>query len=122
MFSLSDEFRKSLYSSLEKEYNKLCINGILKDSVRKDLMKSDKSNGVQDIISGLSLNKNRVKWGHSTEYWKRKGQEQGVSRETMAHFSAALADPDTAAGRICHEPGFELYQRRCDFAAPAHKK
>lgn len=96
MFSFSDEFRKSLYSSLEKEYNKLCINGVLKDSVRKDLMKSDKSNGVQDIISGLSMNKNRVKWGHSTEYWKRKG-EQGVSRETMAHFSAALANPDAAA-------------------------
>lgn len=97
VFSFSDEFRKSLYSSLEKEYNKLCINGVLKDSVRKDLMKSDKSDGVQDIISGLSMNKNRVKWGHSTEYWKKKGQEQGVSRETMAHFSATLANPDAAA-------------------------
>ena len=60
-------------------------------------MKSDKSDGVQDIISGLSMNRNRVKWGHSNEYWEKKGQEQGVSRETMAHFSAALANPDSAA-------------------------
>ena len=65
--------------------------------MRKGLIRSEKSNGVEDIISGLSMNKNRVKWGHSTENWKRKGQEQGVSRETMAHFSAALANPDTAA-------------------------
>ena len=97
VFSFSSEFRKSLYSSLEKEYNKLCIDGVLKDSVRKDLIQSDKSNGVQDIISGLSMNKNRVKWGHSTKYWENKGQEMGVSKETMAHFSAALANPDSAA-------------------------
>lgn len=104
-FSFSDEFTETLYSSLQKEYNRLCTNGILKGSVKKDLLKSDASCGVQDIISGLSLNKNRVKWGHSTEYWQKKthdwlktnGQQHQVVSETMANFSDALSDPEAGA-------------------------
>ena len=91
-FSYSEKFRKTLYSSLEKEYNKLCVDGVLKYSVREDLVASDLSNGVQDIISGLSLNKNRILWGHDTDYWIAKGQERGVVLETLAHFSAAFAN------------------------------
>lgn len=100
-FTDSSEFRKELYFSLKKEYNKLCIDGRLNSAVRRDLLKSDASNGVQDIISGVSLNKNRVAWGHDTEYWKAKdahrGEGRGVVLETMAHFNAALADPKAKA-------------------------
>lgn len=97
-FTDNMKFRNTLYSSLEKEYNKLCKNGELLSSVRKDLRKAHSSNGVQDIISGLSLNENRVYWGHSTNYWKKgRGQKERVVTETMAHFNAAWANPESAA-------------------------
>lgn len=97
-FTDNIKFRNTLYSSLEKEYNKLCKNGKLLYSVRKDLRNAHPSEGVQDIISGLSLNENRVYWGHSTDYWTRgKGQQERVIKETMAHFNAAWANPESAA-------------------------
>lgn len=97
-FTDNIKFRNALYSSLEKEYNKLCKNGKLLYSVRKDLRNAHPSEGVQDIISGLSLNENRVFWGHSTDYWKQgKGQKERVIRETMAHFNAAWANPESRA-------------------------
>lgn len=97
-FTDNIKFRNTLYSSLEEEYNKLCKNGKLLYSVRKDLRNAHPSEGVQDIISGLSLNENRVFWGHSTDYWKQgKGQKERVIRETMAHFNAAWANPESAA-------------------------
>lgn len=97
-FTDNMKFRNTLYSSLEKEYNKLCKNGKLLYSVRKDLRNAHPSEGVQDIISGLSLNENRVFWGHSTDYWKQgRGQKERVIRETMAHFNAAWANPESAA-------------------------
>lgn len=96
LFTNNVKFRETLYSSLEKEYNKLCGDfGGLKSSVKKDLLKSNASNGVQDIISGVSLNTNRVKWGHDTDYWhKGQGQKERVVTETMAHFNAAWANPE----------------------------
>lgn len=97
-FTDNIKFRNTLYSSLEKEYNRLCKNGKLLYSVRKDLRNAHPSEGVQDIISGLSLNENRVYWGHSTDYWTQgKGQKERVIRETMAHFNAAWANPESRA-------------------------
>jgi hypothetical protein len=97
-FTDNTKFRNTLYSSLEKEYNKLCKNGKLLYSVRKDLRNAHPSEGVQDIISGLSLNENRVFWGHSTDYWEKgQGQKERVIRETMAHFNAAWANPESEA-------------------------
>lgn len=97
-FTDNIKFRNTLYSSLEKEYNKLCKNGKLLYSVRKDLRNAHPSEGVQDIISGLSLNENRVFWGHSTDYWTQgEGQKERVIRETMAHFNAAWANPESRA-------------------------
>lgn len=97
-FTDNMKFRNTLYSSLEKEYNKLCKNGKLLYSVRKDLRNAHPSSGVQDIISGLSLNENRVFWGHSTDYWTQgEGQKERVIRETMAHFNAAWANPESRA-------------------------
>lgn len=97
-FTDNTKFRNTLYSSLEKEYNKLCKNGKLLYSVHKDLRNAHPSEGVQDIISGLSLNKNSVYWGHTTDYWtKGKGQKERVIKETMAHFNAAWANPESRA-------------------------
>jgi len=97
-FTDNTKFRNTLYSSLEKEYNKLCKNGELLSSVYKDLRKAHSSDGVQDIISGLSLNENRVYWGHSTSYWlSNRGQKERVVTETMAHFNVAWANPESAA-------------------------
>lgn len=97
-FTDNMNFRNTLYSSLEKEYNKLCKNGRLLPSVYKDLRRAHSSAGVQDIISGLSLNKNRVYWGHSTDYWTQgKGQKERVVKETMAHFNTAWANPESRA-------------------------
>lgn len=96
-FTDDEKFCKSLYKKLRLEYNKLCNNGMLLHSVRQDLVTTNASNGVQDIISGLSLNKNRVLWGHSTKYWKNKGKQNGVVLETMAHFNAAWANPTSEA-------------------------
>lgn len=97
-FTDNMNFRNTLYSSLEKEYNKLCNDGRLLYSVYKDLRRAHSSEGVQDIISGLSLNKNRVYWGHTTDYWtKGKRQKERVIKETMAHFNAAWANPESGA-------------------------
>lgn len=97
-FTNNMKFRNTLYSSLEKEYNILCKDGRLLYSVYKDLRNAHPSEGVQDIISGLSLNKNRVYWGHSTDYWTQgKGQKERVIKETMAHFNAAWANPESGA-------------------------
>lgn len=95
-FTDSEKFRKTLYSSLEKEYNKMCKKGKLLPEIRSDLLKSNSSSGVQDIISGVSMNENRVKWGHSTEYWIGKDQQKGVVLETVAHFNTAMANPQAA--------------------------
>ena len=97
VFTDNGTFKKNLYNSLKKEYDKLCTKGVLNASVKKDLMASHSSNGVQDIISGLSLNKNRVYWGHPTKYWRQKGQANGVVVEAMAHFNAAWANPQSRA-------------------------
>lgn len=97
-FTNNMKFRNTLYSSLEKEYNRLCKDGRLLYSVYKDLRNAHPSDGVQDIISGLSLNKNRVYWGHTTDYWTQgKGQKERVIKETMAHFNAAWANPESRA-------------------------
>ena len=112
-FTDSEKFRKTLYSSLEREYNKLCVDGVLKESVRSDLARHDLSAGVQDAISGLSLNKNRVLWGHDTDYWIAKGQERGVSLEAIANFSQAMSNPDAAAYWKKYFPeSFELMRKQ----------
>lgn len=95
-FSRSEKFRKSLYSSLEKEYNKLIgESGLLKREVKADLLKAqDTSSCVQDVISGLSKDRNRVRWGHSKSYWERS--DRLLSMETVAHFDVMLGSSTQA--------------------------
>lgn len=91
-----ESFGKKLYSSLEKEYNNLLNDeGKIDDFIRRELAADDASGGIQDIISGLSLNKNRIIWGHDTSYWTRHGKDEvwkEVASETMANFNDAWAN------------------------------
>lgn len=86
-------FGKSIYKSLQMEYNNLVdkSTGRITQEVRDSLMGDDHSSGVQDIISGLSGDSNRIKWGHSSEYWARKGADawQEVTSEAFANMNSA---------------------------------
>ena len=115
-FTSSETFGKSLYSSLEKEYNKLLNeDGSLKKSVADALRKDDVSAGVQDIISGLSLNKNRICWGHSTSYWMDMGKDnvwKQVNSEAAANMSDAWCNPKVAKYFKKYFPeSFELFKK-----------
>lgn len=115
-FTNSETFGKSLYSSLEKEYNKLLNeDGSLKKSVADALRKDDVSAGIQDIISGLSLNKNRIRWGHSTSYWMDMGKDnvwKQVNCEAAANMSDAWCNPKVAKYFKKYFPeSFELFKK-----------
>lgn len=115
-FTNSETFGKSLYSSLEKEYNKLLNeDGSLKKSVADALRKDDVSAGVQDIISGLSLNKNHIRWGHSTSYWMEMGKDnvwKQVNCEAAANMSDAWCNPKVAKYFKKYFPeSFELFKK-----------
>lgn len=87
------DFGKSIYKSLQTEYNNIVdkSTGKIIQSVRDRLMRDDHSSGVQDIISGLSGDSNRIKWGHSSEYWARRGVDawQEVTSEAFANMNSA---------------------------------
>lgn len=112
----SETFGKALYESLEKEYNKLLNkDGSLKKSVALALRKDDSSSGVQDIISGVSLNKNRVRWGHSTDYWNIRGKKERwkqVCVEAFANMTDAWSNPKVAKHFKKYFPkSFEMYKK-----------
>lgn len=95
-FTGNSDFNKKLYYSFRKEYDSLVGDyGVLKDEVRTVLRNDDASNGVQDIISGLSFGHNNILWGHSRIYWETHGT-RGVPSEALAHFNAAMANPQAA--------------------------
>lgn len=99
------------YKALESDYNRqaehfkkvLASNGYNVDdyfvgtmtqSLRKD---GDVGSGVQDIISGLTLNEIRAGWGHSTDYWTRGNTKAEISSEAFAHMSSAYTNPERLA-------------------------
>lgn len=70
-------------------YSRLSMDGRFIDALYKDYadstskysdaeivrllrQKGDKSDGVQDIFSGMSLNRIRAGYGHATDYWTRR--------------------------------------------------
>lgn len=89
----SKKFGKTIYKSLQKEYNAIVdTKGKLLPEVRSSLAADDRTSGVQDIISGLSQDKNRIVWGHSASYWKRKGEDswKEVTSEAWANMNEAF--------------------------------
>lgn len=98
IMSGSSEMGKEFYKLLQKDYDRLLVQstGNLKAEIRSALRSNDKTSGVQDTISGLSLNKNRMKWGHDNEYWNRKSPDQRwkeVTSETFANMNMAYCQP-----------------------------
>lgn len=96
--SSSREIGKPIYKLIEKEYNKLVDrNGKIPYPLRRELGNNDLTNGVQDIISGMSKDANRIKWGHTQGYWTRvpeKEQWKEVTSEAFAHLNAAYMNPE----------------------------
>ena len=87
------KFGEGLYEVLQKEYNRL--EPKLRDKyslLRAELLADDRTSGVQDIISGMSQDSIRIRWGHSKSYWTRKDPEDRwaeVTSEAMAHLNSA---------------------------------
>lgn len=54
----------------------------------------DLASGVQDIYSGLTLNKVRPRWGHDTAYWLRGNTELEIASEAFAHMSSGFTNPE----------------------------
>lgn len=97
------EYSKKLFSLLENDYKKLLnVDGTLKDSVVSDLLgvnvnHIDQTAGVQDIISGLSADNNRLWYGHDSKYWGKPGgasHRAQVNSEAVANMFAAWVDPE----------------------------
>lgn len=92
------KFRSELYKRLDADavanvFEKGSRN--LRADVRKDLLQSHASSGVQDTISGLTKNKSDLLWYHSKEYWEIDPQFLGA--EFVANSNAAWADPEAGA-------------------------
>lgn len=87
--------------AIKKDWNRLEQLGQhqLQQKVRV-INNDDISNGVQDIVSGLSGRTITVRWGHSMDYWKRKGDwppYTEAKNELFAHMFQATTDPKAKA-------------------------
>lgn len=91
-------FNRGLYECLEKEYNKLKPELQGKSSLlRAELRGDDNTSGVQDIISGMSSDSIRIRWGHTRDYWNRREEADRwmeVTSEAMAHLNSAYCQPE----------------------------
>lgn len=93
------EYGKKLYSLLEEDYKKLLRkDGTLREPVVSDLLGTnvETTAGVQDIISGLSADNNRLWYGHNAKYWGKPGgayHRSQVNSEAVANMFAAWVDP-----------------------------
>lgn len=109
----------TFYALLEKEYRKLLVPtgssilGPLQPDIHNSLRSNDNTSGVQDTISGLSGNANRVKWGHSNEYWNRKEpweRWKEVTNETFADMYMAYCMPGSDQEKAFQQYFPESYQ------------
>lgn len=94
------EYSKKLFSFLEDDYKKLLKkDGTLRESVASDLLGANVENtaGIQDIISGLSVDNNRLWYGHNAKYWGKSGgayHRSQVNSEAVANMFAAWVNPE----------------------------
>lgn len=101
---ISDSSWEELIASVKADYSLIesekafrtfrldCINNI------------NKSDALQDIVSGLTLNERRIVFGHSTDYWKyssRAGTDHRITMEVIAGVTSVHID----------EEAFILYKR-----------
>lgn len=89
--AIQEDYNDRLNSQLLKGKPGAFINGKLTDLLRAE---GDLASGVQDIYSGLTLNKVRPRWGHDTSYWLRGDTDLEIASEAFAHMSSGFTNPD----------------------------
>lgn len=98
VFVKNPEFKKNLWKLIKEDAeNNVFEAGTQKvrAEVRRELFNDSYSATVQDMISGLTKDRERVHWGHSAEYWE-ENQKRNVCMEFMAGCSEAWANPEQA--------------------------
>lgn len=103
--TLSIKYGKEFYKLIEEDYRAMLNpSGTIKGEIRTTLEYNHATHGVQDVISGLSLNSNRVRWGHSTEYWTRGNTKLEITSETFASMYGSLFNENIADAFKSHMP------------------
>ena len=96
VFSADYEFRTTVWDLLHAEAeDNIFSKGTMKvrPEVRADLIKNkETSSTVQDLISGLTQDQERIRYGHSADYWNESPTSY-LCIEFMAHCSTAWSDP-----------------------------
>ena len=98
LFSKDAEFKQDVWKLLKEDAEKNVFEAgtqKVQKSVRAELWADDRSSLVQDLISGLTKDKERIKWGHTAEYWE-DNQKKLLCQEFIAHCSEAWANPERA--------------------------
>lgn len=88
--AIQQDYQDRLNVPLFKGKPQPFVNGKLTDLLRAE---GDLASGVQDMYSGLTLNKVRPCWGHSTDYWLRGDTELEIASEAFAHMSSGYTNP-----------------------------
>lgn len=89
--AIKEDYQDRLNMPLFKDKPQPFIEGKLTDLLRAE---GDLGSGVQDIYSGLTLNRVRPKWGHDTKYWLRGDTDLEIASEAFAHMSSGFTNPD----------------------------
>ena len=92
--AIKEDYQDMLNSDRFKNKPEVFVRNKLIELLRKE---GDLASGVQDAYSGLTLNKVRPNWGHSTEYWTRGDTDKEIASETFANMSAAYTNPEVLA-------------------------
>lgn len=98
LFSKDAEFKQDVWKLLKEDAEKNVFEAgtqKVQKGVRAELWADDRSSLVQDLISGLTKDKERIKWGHTAEYWE-DNQKKLLCQEFIAHCSEAWANPERA--------------------------
>lgn len=98
LFSKDAEFKQDVWKLLKEDAEKNVFEAgtqKVQKGVRAELWTDDRSSLVQDLISGLTKDKERIKWGHTAEYWE-DNQKKLLCQEFIAHCSEAWANPERA--------------------------
>nr|DAK45723.1 MAG TPA: minor capsid protein [Caudoviricetes sp.] len=98
IFTKNSEFKKNVWKLLKEGAEQNIFEaGVekVKSGVRRELTNDHRSSGVQDLIAGLTKDRERILWGHDAEYWK-DDQKRAVCSEFLAHCSEAWARPAQA--------------------------
>lgn len=103
--AIKEDYNDRLNTPLFKGKPAAFVNGKLTDLLWEA---GDLAGGVQDMYSGLTLNKVRPCWGHSTEYWLRGDTDKEIASEAFAHMASSFTNPQIL------EKMKEWFPKSCD--------